>query len=203
MENNSSGQGKEAEVPLEIQGWNWGAFLLSWIWGIGNNTYRAFWVLFPFVNLFMVIALGLKGNEWAWKHRKWESIEHFKKVQREWAKASFIVVTVLFLFAFIMVFSIESIFKDSEPYKESFRKVIESPEVSSLLGSPIESGLISGSMQTSGPEGLANLAYSVEGPKGGASVAVRAYMELNSWVIECLVVNYEGTDQQTTIIPCK
>ena len=155
------------------------------------------------MNLFMVIALGLKGNEWAWKHRKWESIEHFKKVQREWAKASFIVVTVLFLFAFIMVFSIESIFKDSEPYKESFRKVIESPEVSSLLGSPIESGLISGSMQTSGPEGLANLAYSVEGPKGGASVAVRAYMELNSWVIECLVVNYEGTDQQTTIIPCK
>lgn len=25
----------------DIQGWIWGAFLLSWIWGIGNNTYIA------------------------------------------------------------------------------------------------------------------------------------------------------------------
>jgi len=27
-----------AEVPDEIDRWNWGAFLLNWIWGIGNNT---------------------------------------------------------------------------------------------------------------------------------------------------------------------
>ena len=203
MENNSSGEGKEAEVPIEIQGWNWGAFLLSWIWGIGNNTYRAFWVFFPFVNFFMAIALGLKGNEWAWRHRKWESVEHFKQVQRKWAKAGLIFVGVMFIFAFIMVFGIGSLFKDSEPFKMSFSQVVNSQEVLSHLGSPIESGFVSGNMQTSGPEGSANLAYSIEGPKGEATVAVRAFMELSKWSIECLVVNYEGTNEQTAIVPCQ
>jgi len=203
MENNSSGQGKEADVPIEIEGWNWGAFLLSWIWGIGNNTYRAFWVFFPLVNFFMAIALGLKGNEWAWRHRKWESVEHFKQVQRKWAKAGLIFVGVMFIFAFIMVFGIGSLFKDSEPFKMSFSQIVNSQEVLSHLGSPIESGFVSGNMQTSGPEGSANLAYSIEGPKGEATVAVRAFMELSKWSIECLVVNYEGTNEQTAIVPCQ
>jgi len=26
------------QVPAEIDRWNWGAFLLNWVWGIGNNT---------------------------------------------------------------------------------------------------------------------------------------------------------------------
>ena len=48
---NTSGQGKDAVVPAEIRGWSWGAFFLTWIWGVGNNTYRAFWMFCPFVNL--------------------------------------------------------------------------------------------------------------------------------------------------------
>lgn len=203
MENNSSGQGKDAEVPVEIHGWNWGAFLLSWIWGIGNNTYRAFWFFFPFVNFFMIIALGLKGNEWAWKHRKWESVEHFKKVQRKWAKAGLIYVLVIFIFFLMMVFGMGGLFKDSEPYKMSFSQVFSSQEVQHYIGSPIESGFVSGNMQTSGPEGSANLTYSIEGPNGEAIVSVRAFMELGKWTIECLVVNYEETHEQTAIVPCE
>jgi hypothetical protein len=38
---NTSGQGVGAVVPPEIDCWNWGAFLLNWIWGIGNNTFIA------------------------------------------------------------------------------------------------------------------------------------------------------------------
>jgi hypothetical protein len=38
---NTSGQGERAHVPAEIDRWNWGAFLLNWIWGIGNDTYIA------------------------------------------------------------------------------------------------------------------------------------------------------------------
>jgi hypothetical protein len=34
-------------IPAEIRLWNWGAFLLNWIWGIGNQTYIALLALIP------------------------------------------------------------------------------------------------------------------------------------------------------------
>ena len=33
---NTSGYGSLASMPPEIRHWNWGAFFLTWIWGIGN-----------------------------------------------------------------------------------------------------------------------------------------------------------------------
>jgi len=39
---NTSGTGKLAILPPEIKGWNWGAFWLTWIWGIRNRTWIAF-----------------------------------------------------------------------------------------------------------------------------------------------------------------
>jgi hypothetical protein len=82
---NTSGQGKASVVPAEIMKWNWGAFLLSWIWGIGNQTYIALLTLIPYVGFIMIFVLGVKGSEWAWKNKQWESIEHFQQVQKKWA----------------------------------------------------------------------------------------------------------------------
>ena len=81
---NTSGQGKDAAMPDEIRGWNWGAFLMSWIWGIGNKVWISFLCFVPFANLIMIFVLGAKGNEWAWQSKTWNSIEHFKKTQRTW-----------------------------------------------------------------------------------------------------------------------
>lgn len=81
------------EVPAEIKKWNWGAFFLSWIWGIGNHVWISLLSLIPFVNIIMIFVLGAKGSEWAWKAKNWESLDHFKRVQRLWA----IWGTVLFL----------------------------------------------------------------------------------------------------------
>ncbi|MBM3166631.1 MAG: hypothetical protein FJZ83_02650 [Chloroflexi bacterium] len=79
---NTSGQGKDAVIPDEIRGWNWGAFLMSWIWGIGNRVWIS---LLAFVlGIIMSIILGIKGNEWAWQSKTWNSVEHFKKTQRTW-----------------------------------------------------------------------------------------------------------------------
>lgn len=90
---NTSGQKHLAVVPTEIKGWSWGAFLLWWIWGIGNNTYISFLTLIPYVGqIVMPFVLGAKGNEWAWKNKHWESIAHFKDVQFKWTKAGYIVV---------------------------------------------------------------------------------------------------------------
>ena len=78
---NTSGQGKDAIVPEVVKNkFNWGAFLLNWIWGIGNKTWIALVVLLlpliPFVGAFAALGfniwLGIKGNEFAWKNNKFK-----------------------------------------------------------------------------------------------------------------------------------
>ncbi len=82
----ASGQGAVSTLPPEIRGWNWGAFFLNWIWGIGNSVWIAFLVFIPLLNIIWCFVLGARGNEWAWQHKKWDSIEHFKRTQHTWSK---------------------------------------------------------------------------------------------------------------------
>lgn len=95
---NTSGQGPAAVVPEEIKGWNWGGFFLTWIWGLGNSTFIALLALIPCVNLVMMFVLGAKGNEWAWRNKRWESVEEFKKVQKIWAIVGLVVILPILFF---------------------------------------------------------------------------------------------------------
>jgi hypothetical protein len=70
-------------IPPEIDRWNWGAFLLNWIWGIGNGTPIALLALVPLVGFVMLFVLGAKGSRWAWRNKRWDSVEHFKRVHSE------------------------------------------------------------------------------------------------------------------------
>jgi hypothetical protein len=106
---NNSGQGKAAALPVELSGWNWGAFFLSWIWGIGNNTWIAFLTFIPIVNFVMIFVLGAKGNEWAWQNKRWESTEHFKKVQKIWAIWGLVLFLIGFLFMLFIVIAALSV----------------------------------------------------------------------------------------------
>ncbi|MEA5507306.1 serine/threonine-protein kinase [Halotia wernerae UHCC 0503] len=78
-------------VPDEIQGWNWGAFLLPWLWLWTNQVWLGLFCFVPQVGWVMAIAMGAKGNEWAWKSRQWRSIEQFKAHQRGWAIAGMLI----------------------------------------------------------------------------------------------------------------
>jgi hypothetical protein len=101
---NTSGQGKSAVVPVEIKKWNWGAFFLNGIWGLGNKTYIALLCLIPLVNIIMVFVLGAKGSEWAWQNKQWESVEHFKRVQKRWARIGLVLFILM-----VVVFSVVNI----------------------------------------------------------------------------------------------
>lgn len=94
----------QAALPPEVRRWNWGAFLLTWIWGIGNNVMISFLCLVPILNLVMPIVLGIKGGEWAWQKKRWDSVEHFQRVQRTWAWVGF-GVSALVLIITIVAFS--------------------------------------------------------------------------------------------------
>ena len=82
---NSSGSGKDAVLPDGIRGWSWGAFFLNWIWAVFNRTYIGLLAMVPYVGFIMAIVLGVKGREWAWQNKRWESVEHFNDVQRRWS----------------------------------------------------------------------------------------------------------------------
>lgn len=94
MLENTSGQGAQSMIPLEILGWSWGAFTMNWVWGLFNRTYIALLMFVPFVNIAVFVALGLRGNEWAWRNKKWDSVEHFQRVQRNWAIAGAALVAL-------------------------------------------------------------------------------------------------------------
>lgn len=89
---NNSGCGLflSTPVPEEIKGWNWGAFLLTPLWLVNNRVWIGCFALVPIVGFWMAIALGIKGNEWAWKSRKWESVDLFISHQKRWAIAGII-----------------------------------------------------------------------------------------------------------------
>ncbi|AUT03910.1 serine/threonine protein kinase [Nostoc sp. CENA543] len=101
---NNSGCGRifdeSIPVPQEIKGWNWGAFLLGVFWSIGNKVWIGLLCFVPYVGFIMAIVLGIKGNEWAWKSKRWASIEAFKANQRTWAIVgiSLTVVSVIIVF---------------------------------------------------------------------------------------------------------
>jgi len=73
-------------IPPGVSGWSWGAFLLNWIWAIGNRTWIGLLALLPYVGLIVAIWLGVKGREMAWKNGQWDSFEHFDRVQKTWSR---------------------------------------------------------------------------------------------------------------------
>jgi hypothetical protein len=93
---NTSGMGRDAVIPDGIKGWSWGAFLLNWIWAGFNKTYVGLLALFPYIGFIVALVLGFKGREWAWRNKRWDSVDHFNAVQRRWSLwGVFLVVGVV------------------------------------------------------------------------------------------------------------
>lgn len=115
---NNSGQGPDTPVlDIVSKKFNWGACFLTWIWGLGNKSYITLLVflvcMIPFVGIIAYLGcqiwFGIKGNEWAWQSKRWNSIEHFHEVQKKWATVGttlFIIgtiVSILFYANFFMI----------------------------------------------------------------------------------------------------
>lgn len=193
---NTSGQGPLASVPGEVDRWNWGAFLLNWIWGIGNNTFIALLMFVPFVNVVMAFVLGAKGSSWAWRNKRWDSVQEFRRVQRLWALWG-VGAWALFIALFVAgVFSIGIALKGSDAYKLAVTAVQASNEVADTLGQPLTMGRPSGSLRTSGSSGTADLSFSVEGPKGRGTVFVDAVKDLGRWEIRRIVLQDDRTGRR-------
>jgi hypothetical protein len=202
---NTSGQGKSAAVPPEIDRWNWGAFFLNWIWGIANNTLIALLMFVPLVNLVMPFVLGAKGSAWAWRNKQWESIEQFKSVQRVWAIVGVVVCGAMAAFAVMFAaifFAIILAFQHSEAYKFSVSAVVANAQVVQLTGKPMTIGFLpSGEINESGSKGSASLSFDVQGPNGKGTVYLKATKDMGQWKIDRMVLEEEGTKRRIDLVP--
>lgn len=107
-EENTSGM-RSARLPQSARGWNTAAFLIGPIWGPANGvwigviglTFLAIPenVLTLGLRFTLYLAygafLGFRGNEMAWRARRWASLEQFKKVQQQWMLLALVVNLVL------------------------------------------------------------------------------------------------------------
>jgi hypothetical protein len=105
---NNSGEGKGTVPPPGVQGWSWGAFLLSWIWAIGNRTWIGLLALIPYVGFVMAIYLGIKGRQLAWQNKRWDSLEHFNGVQRRWSIWGLVLILGFFVIGILAAIAIPS-----------------------------------------------------------------------------------------------
>lgn len=85
---------------MKLKRWNWGAFALNVIWGIGHKCYWPLLCCIPIFGNFWMIVCGLKGNEWAYERGQYESIEEFENKEFGWTVAG-IVATVIIAFNLI------------------------------------------------------------------------------------------------------
>ena len=109
-------RGEDDNTPQEIQRWNWSAFILGPIWGLVHGIWWSmlgFLPLLPLPPTFrsigiviligVMLILGFKGNELAWRARQWDSVEKFLAVQQRWSTWSVVfaigalVALILFL----------------------------------------------------------------------------------------------------------
>ena len=111
-----------AAPPYDVSGnntpnlskWSWGAFTLSWIWGLFHGCW---WILlieigtslllfipfvgfaYPVVSIGTKVLYGVKGTEWSWKNKRWSSRQEFERNHDIWNK----VGLGLFIFNIVVI----------------------------------------------------------------------------------------------------
>lgn len=125
-----------AKPKSDIIKFNWGAFWGTWIWGLVNRvpvTLFAIPLVFTLGILPFMIICGLKGNEWAYEHKKDIELDKFHKAQSTEAAiftiiAPFIILGCL-LFTFISVTTgVAKYAKASPAFAKKFDNFISSNE---------------------------------------------------------------------------
>lgn len=92
---------KDGVVPGDIKGWNWGAAMLGSIWGVYHGVWLSLLTFIPLFNFAWMIVMGVKGNEWAWRKRKWLGVQHFNDSQWAWKRMG-LVFFMYFIFVIVV-----------------------------------------------------------------------------------------------------
>lgn len=108
-----------------------------------------------------------------------------KKLRRHW---KWILPTVIVLVGAV-VYTVFSLIKGSEPYGMAMDQLRQNEAAVQLLGEPVDDGFFpTGSVNTSGPSGVAELAIPVSGSRREGKLYVQATKEMGTWTLNALVL---------------
>ncbi len=197
---NTSGQGKHASVPPEVDRWNWGAFFLNWIWGLAHNTPIAMLCFVPCVGMFMPFVLGMKGSAWAWQNKRWDSIDQFRRSQRLWGLAGLALIAFFVLCGVAAFFAVSYGMKQSDAYKLTYTELSKDPTATRILGTPIDTGMVQGRIESNSNGGSADISFSVSGPKAKGKVFAEAHKDLGAWRLDRMELEVDGAPRRVPLI---
>jgi hypothetical protein len=150
----------------------------------------------------MPFVLGLKGNAWAWRNRRWTDVETFERTQRSWARRALIAWGSAIVSACLLSMLLISMFSSSEAYALAKAELTSDPQLIERLGAPIELGTPLGSMSAGPGQGDAQLAFSIDGPKAQGKAYVNALKELGRWRLQSIAIELEdGTRIEKGLTP--
>lgn len=98
----------ETPLPDGVRGWNWAAFILGPVWGIGLRIWwtaiaflviavmlRTSWQLALVAWIALAMFLGLRGNEFAWRAQRWDSVGQFIATQQRWSIGALVTLAAV------------------------------------------------------------------------------------------------------------
>lgn len=189
---NKSGHGEMTEYPEGIAKWNWGAFFLSVFWGMGNKSYIALLTLLPIGCFVMPFVLGANGNQMAWKYKRWDSVEHFLRIQKRWSIAGWLMLVVLLMP--VTVTSLTSTFSDQRDYRIIKEVISSNVKLQEALGKDLTPTLSS----VENPEGKdLHKRFHIE--YNGNYLLVLATYSTKSKLKECTFYNYGKVDADANV----
>ena len=110
------------------------------------------------------------------------------------------LLLLIALFVGGIVFFVFGVIKSSDVYKTAVAQAKANPRVTDALGTPISEGIVlSGSINTSGDTGNADLNIPVSGPKGKGTIFVTANKSGGIWYYSKMNVHVDGTGENIDI----
>lgn len=86
--------------------WNWGAFMMSILFGFGNKAYLTLLCFVPFLNMVWIFISGFKGEEWSWNSGCYDEQKSFRAAMDSWNRAGFVsFIIALIAIVFSIIFS--------------------------------------------------------------------------------------------------
>ena len=102
---------------------------------------------------------------------------------------------------FGLITGVSKILKTSEPYQTALARAKANEKVVAALGTPIEDGFPSGSVNTNNDSGDADLNVSLTGPKGKGTLYVVGTRARGTWTYSKMSVTLTATGDEIDLSP--
>ena len=74
--------------------WNWGAFMLNWVFGFANKAWLCFLCFVPLLHIVWIFVCGARAERWAWESGMFENGAAFRTTMRTWNRAGLLLFIV-------------------------------------------------------------------------------------------------------------